>query len=155
MSTELKKYDSVITAKYLLALAADKGFILNVTKVQKMLYIAYGYFLAKYNRVLIDEAPKAWPYGPVFPRTRTKVDYSSIIHLDDPELLEISKDATIKEDFNKLIDKYYKYSAAQLSEWSHEKNSPWDRTTKDEGFDWNCPIPDEYIKEYFSSIDVI
>lgn len=41
-----KPYDSVLVANYLLALANEKGIILNTTKVQKLLYMAYGFLLA-------------------------------------------------------------------------------------------------------------
>ncbi len=132
----------------------DKRIVLNITKVQKLLFIAYGYCLAKHNRVILDERPKAWPYGPVFPKTRNKVDFSKVPTLDDIEFSEISQDDIVKEVFNMAIDKYSEYSASKLTSWSHMPGGPWDMTTKSEGFDWNNPIPDEYIKEYFSNIDV-
>ena len=31
----------------------------------------------------------------------------------------------------------------------------WDKTVKTPDFDWNDEIPDEYISEYFSNINVI
>lgn len=154
MANELKTYDSVIAAKYLLALAYKKGIILNVTKVQKMLFIAYGYFLAKHDHVFLSEAPKAWPYGPVFPRTRKKVDFGKIISTDDPTLTEIVQDSSVTEVFDRIIDKYSPYTASQLSDWSHMKGSPWDKTTKQSGFDWNYPIPNDFIKDYFLKVNV-
>jgi uncharacterized phage-associated protein len=44
---ETTKYDSVPVAKYLLALATEKGKNLNATQLQKLLFIAYGLFLQK------------------------------------------------------------------------------------------------------------
>ncbi len=153
MKTEPSIYDSVIVAKYLLALAYSKNKVLNVTKVQKLLYMAYGFFLSDKDRVLMSESPKAWPYGPVFPRTRKKVNYSDIIPLNSEELVEIKKDVDIVNFFNILIDKYSKYTASQLSEWSHAKDGPWDLTTKQKGFNWNTPIDNKLIKDYFSTIN--
>lgn len=146
-----KTYDSVIAARYLLAVAFSKGKILNVTKVQKLLYIAYGYFLAKKRRVLLDEKPRAWPYGPVFPKTREEVDYENVIPLDSDEFQDIKQDEAIKHFFDYLIDEYAKYTASQLSDWSHSEGSPWDRTTRQTNFKWNRAIPDEYISAYFST----
>ncbi|WP_375579851.1 type II toxin-antitoxin system antitoxin SocA domain-containing protein [Marivirga tractuosa] len=146
-------YDSVVAAKYLLATAYSKNKVLNVTKVQKLLYMAYGYFLSKKNRVLLTEKPKAWPYGPVFPRTRKKVNYSDIIDMDLEEFAEIKSDIEVNDFFNLLVDKYSKYSASQLSEWSHAEGGAWDMTVKQNGFDWNQPIADEHIIEYFKKID--
>lgn len=153
METKTTIYDSVLIAKYLLALAYSKGKVLNVTKVQKLLYMAYGFFLSDKNRVLISESPKAWPFGPVFPRTRKKVNYSDIISVDSLEFSEIKKDKEVTIFFNDLIDKYSKYTASQLSEWSHAENGPWDLTKKQKGFNWNMAIDNEVIKNYFSTIN--
>lgn len=145
-------YDSTLVAEYLLALGYSKKVVLNVTKVQKLLYMAYGYFLSKHNRILLTEPPKAWPYGPVFPRTRKHVDYSTILNVEDPKFSEIKEDKEVTEFLNILIDKYSKYTASQLSEWSHSEDGPWDLTRKQEGFKWNTPIPNEYIEKYFKTI---
>lgn len=154
MAENLKSYDSVKAAKYLLALAYSKGIVLNVTKVQKMLFIAYGYFLAAHNHQLLTEAPKAWPFGPVFPRTRKRIDFGKIVPLTDPDLADISEDEFVTNAFNNIIDKYADFTASQLSDWSHMKGSPWDKTTKQTGFDWNQTIPDNFIKDYFSEVNV-
>lgn len=150
-----QQYDSVIGAKLLLALAYQKDKILNVTKVQKMLYIIYGYFLAKENYIIFTETPKAWPYGPVFPRTRNKVDFDRVHKITDDDIQDIYKNSEIVDVFNKVIDKYAKFTASQLSDWSHMEGGAWDKTTKQVGFDWNKEIPNEYIKDYFSNISVI
>lgn len=153
MSISLNMYDSTLAAKFLLAIANKKGKILNVTKVQKLLYMAYGYFLAKKGRVIFDEKPKAWPYGPVFPKTRKKINYSEIIDSDSPEFESIKDDTDVVDLFELLVDKYSVYTASQLSEWSHAKNGPWDLATKQKGFDWNHQIPDELITPYFSNLN--
>ncbi len=146
-------YDSIIAAKYLLALAHQKGKILNVTKVQKLLFMAYGYFLSEKRKTILNETPKAWPYGPVFPNTRSYITYTDLITIDLPEFSDIKKDTEVTTFFNLLIDKYSKYSASQLSEWSHLKGGPWDITTKQKGFKWNNPISNELISNYFSEIN--
>ena len=154
MSAPLKTYDSVTAAKYLMALAFRKGIVLNVTKVQKMLFIAYGYFLSKYNHVLLKESPRAWPYGPVFPKTRKEIDFGKIIDVNDPDLKEIAQDELVTQAFERIIDKYSRYSASQLSDWSHMTGSPWHRTTQQRGFDWNHAIPNAFIKDYFLEVNV-
>lgn len=147
-----EKYDSVHTAKYLLAIAYSENIVLNVTKVQKLLYIAYGYFLSEKGRILLSEAPRAWPYGPVFPNTRKDVDFSKIIPLDSDEFVEIEKDKDVTEFFELLVKKYSKYTAFQLSEWSHAEGGPWDLITKRPNFNWDDPISDDLIKKYFSNL---
>lgn len=148
--TSMRTYDSVLVARYMLSLAFEKRIALNVTKVQKLLFMLYGFFLAKYNERIIDEAPKAWPYGPVFPNTRKKVDYGNILDSNDPCFSEIKADKPLNDMLNIIIDNYSSYTASQLSDWSHMKGSPWEITTKQEDFDWNTPISDDLIKAYFS-----
>lgn len=154
MNMELKTYDSVIAAKYLLALAYKKGIVLNVTKVQKILYIAYGYFLSKYEHPIVNEQPRAWPFGPVFPRTRKKVEYNIIIEVSNPIFDEIRQNEELTTKFDSIIDKYSPYSASQLSEWSHSVGSPWYQSTKLNGFNWNQAIPDLFIQSYFKEFNV-
>ena len=106
-------YDSTTVAKYLLALAYKKGIVLNVTKVQKLLFIVYDYFLAKHNQHLLDEPPKACPFGPVLPKPRKQVDNSKIIDTNDPELSEIPSGPVVTDALNRIIDKYSKFGPPQ------------------------------------------
>lgn len=67
------KYSSVVLAYYIVALMNQRGLEINMTKLQKLLYIAYGTYLAIKNQRLTNEHPQAWPYGPVFPTTRNRL----------------------------------------------------------------------------------
>lgn len=150
----MERYNSTILAKYITAYLNEKKADVNMTKIQKLTYIAYGLYLAVRNERLIDEHPQAWPYGPVFPTTRnklSKIDLNSI-SLQDEDLEEISSDADVKS----LIDLVYKtfgtWSAFELSEWSHKEGSPWEKTVSTHGFKWGKRIEDEPIEAYFKKI---
>jgi uncharacterized phage-associated protein len=143
------QFDSRLSAKYLLALAHGQGIILNVTKVQKLLYIAYGAILAEHGYSFMDEKAHAWPYGPVFPKTRKPEFFEKIHTEDDAEFEGIRQDAVVKATFLKVIERYAKFTAQKLSEWSHDDGGPWHQTTQLSGFKWNDVIPDELIKNYF------
>jgi uncharacterized phage-associated protein len=151
----MKSYDSILVAQYLLSLAREKKLNLNVTKVQKMLYIVFGYFLSQFDKKIIEESPRAWPFGPVFPRAQNKVDYTNILPINSPEFSEIKKDIELTKVLNEVLDKYSQYTASQLTEWSHQKGSPWSKTTEEIGFRWNTPIKEEYINEYFKNLNVL
>lgn len=142
------QYKSEVAANFLRALALQKGVNLNATQVQKLLYMAYGLFLAE-GRKIIDEQPKAWPFGPVFPRAQKKVNYNEPIDLASPELSQIIQDSPLKQMFINLIEKFGNITATKLSNWSHEIGGPWYQTTKKDGFNWNIPIDDELITSYF------
>lgn len=150
-----KTYDSILAAKYLMAIACSKGQCLNVTKVQKLLYIAYGTTLAQKNdHRLVSESPQAWPFGPVFPRTQKKIDYSLQYDLNNDMFSEIRNDIYVNNLFSKIIDEYSGFSAGKLSAWSHLEGSPWHKTTLQDGFKWGTPIPDDYISPYFKKFTI-
>ena len=92
------KYSSVVLAYYIVALMNQRGLEINMTKLQKLLYIAYGTYLAIKNQRLTNEHPQAWPYGPVFPTTRNRLLKKdlSLINLSIPELKDIQKDTEIQ-----------------------------------------------------------
>ena len=148
------KYDSVLMAKYIAAYLNDRKASVNITKVQKLLYIAYGTYLAIVGDRLVDEHPQAWPYGPVFPTTRNHLSKMNINLLDISNNIfsEISKDEDVKGMMNLIYNTFGNLTALSLSEWSHKKDSPWEKTTSKIGFKWGDQIDDEFIKEYFTEI---
>lgn len=115
----------------------------------------YGYYKAVRNHQITGERPQAWPFGPVFARVHRSVDYTVPLPLSDPCFVELEADADLKITLNSIIDKYAKYTASQLSGWSHMQGSPWERTTQSKDFKWSREIPDDYISEYFSSKAIV
>ncbi len=162
-TTEIKdyfRYKSIDVAKYLISLANEKRIAINMTKVQKLLYITYSVFLRVYSERLLDEHPQAWPYGPVFPTTRNKLsnqEFSSISKNDisDEELTRMDSDKQLRNVINFVFEKFGSWNAGQLSEWSHSNGSPWERTKNTKGFKWGTVISDSSILEYFSSIIIL
>jgi len=151
---ELCNYDSVVVAKYIIAIANRQRIPINMTKVQKLLYIAYGIYLAVRGKRLTNEHPQAWPYGPVFPTTRNKllkVDLYSI-NENDESLRQIKQDNDINSLLSLVFRTFGTWTAGQLTAWSHGDGTPWQRTVSSEGFDWGAQIPDEYIKSYFQHL---
>jgi len=142
--------NSVVLAKYIAAYANANGFVINMTKLQKLLYITYGLYLAVKGKRLTNEHPQAWPYGPVFPTTRNRL---LKVNLED---IKDEHDETITDEIKscvKLVFKTYGiYNGSYLSQWSHQFGSPWDQTVRTDGFTWGDRIPDEYIQEYFQNL---
>lgn len=162
MSIEIKdryKYRSVDIATYILAYANEERIYMNITKLQKLLYIVYGAYLYLSDGVrLIDEKPEAWQYGPVFPNVRTYFLNSNLTDIEkslisNSELEKIEKDETLDTIINATIDQFGDWNASQLSAWSHMEGSPWDKTTNKKSFSWNNNIiSDIDIYEYFSTL---
>lgn len=154
MIPDTYKYHSVDVAWAIIAYANSNKYYINMTKLQKLLYITYGTYLAVKNERLTDEHPQAWPYGPVFPTTRNKllsIEFDSISSTDSC-LEKINEDSEIQSLLKIVFRAFGSSNAASLSEWSHEVGSPWDRTVKQVGFKWGNRIPDDYIREYFNGI---
>lgn len=151
----MKTYDSVLLARYLVALAHGKGVVLNMTKLQKLLFILYGYYQATYGHRIATEHAQAWPYGPVFPKVHKQVDVTKPEPLNNPAFAQLAADTLLNQVLNQVIDKYSVYNASQLSGWSHMSGSPWERTTQTKDFKWSREIPDEFITEYFSSKSIV
>lgn len=148
------EYNSVLFAKYIIAVANERGVPINMTKTQKLLYIAYGIYYAVKGTRLLNEHPQAWPYGPVFPTTRNhllNINFYNIRKTDD-EFAQIREDGEINSLLNLVFNSFGDWTAGQLSEWSHSDGSPWEKTVNREDFSWGDRISDEDIKSYFSMI---
>jgi len=144
------KYRSIDVAKYIVATANDKRVVINMTKLQKLLYVVYGSYLRVHKCRLTDEHPKAWPYGPVFPRVREQlllVDFSTLT-----DEAGIGQDEDVAKIVSEAIDTFGKFNAMQLSGWSHQDGSPWYITTESKGFNWDDEINDMLIYDYFGGI---
>lgn len=153
------KYKSNDIALYIIAKANELRYGINVTKVQKLLYIIYGVYLRVYEDRLVDEHPQAWPYGPVFPNTREMI----LEDLNPNDLTfsmsnvkeEIKNDERFVGVANFVFDQFGTWNAGQLTEWTHRKNTPWSKTTDGEDFCWGDIIPDIYIFDFFSKLIIV
>lgn len=156
MINDTFKYRSTDVAMYIIAYANEHGFVINMTKLQKLLYIAYGTYLALTNERLTDENPQAWPYGPVFPTTRRQllnVAFETIT-FQNTNSVKLRDESELKGLIKLVFDTFGNYNAATLSAWSHQDGSPWSCTTHTDCFKWGDRISDDSIKDYFNRIIV-
>ncbi len=136
--------NSVEVAEKIRHIAASEFKLnLNMTQTQKLIYISYGIELARKKTRLTDEHPRAWPFGPVFPRVHGKVDFSRTP--TNPKSIPDDIAGLLRD----VIRAFGRTSATKLSEWSHSKGSPWDKAPKDK---WGEPLSDKDIFEYFSRL---
>lgn len=125
--------------------------LLNKTQMQKLMYMCYGQALVINDKPLFtDDKPKAWPFGPVFPRSYQRYTENVPSNLTEDEKSMFIKDIGILKMIAETVSKHCRKTATVLSDWSHEINGPWYQTVfKEEGTKWNRVIPDETIKTYF------
>ena len=60
-------YSASVIAYAFVQKGIEEGKFVTQMKLQKMVYFAHGYHLARYNEPLIREEFEAWKFGPVVP----------------------------------------------------------------------------------------
>lgn len=141
-------FESLDVAAYIAQECTQHGFRYNNTKIQKLLYSAYGIMLAwKDGERLCDEHPRLWPYGPVFPKVFKYINKGGNIATYSYNFKENASEDE-KTVIETALNKYGRFTAKALSQWSHNPLSAWSRV-KEEGAGWNSFIPDDYIEKYF------
>lgn len=151
-------------ANYFLSLAEKKNQTLSPMKLQKLVYFAHGWHLALTGKPLIDEMVEAWSYGPVIPSlyqefkhfgsgsiTSQAKDYRFIDGKIQFETPEIPINDPVIPLLDRIWDIYGKFTAIQLSNLTHEKGTPWDKTRNGETPN-NTDIPNNSIQEYFHTL---
>lgn len=143
-------FDSNDVMAYILGVCEKNDIPWNATKAQKLMYCCYGTILAAFDEKLTEETPQAWQYGPVFPRTFNGLRKGKIEAGNDHGFSQ-----NCDQKWLPLIDQtvrtFGKFSASQLSTWSHEPGSPWARATRN-GAELLVQIPSQYIKDYFEKM---
>lgn len=127
--------------------------LLNKTQMQKLLFMCYGQALAMTDEPLfVDDTPKAWPFGPVFPRSYRRYEEHIPSDLSNSDKARFSATPKILKMIAQTVADFCHMSAVRLSDWSHAVNGPWYQTvfTK-EGVAWNREIDQNLIKEFFSN----
>lgn len=133
----------------------NQKIVINNTQVNKMLFMCYGTYLVlvqEENR-LFEEHPKAWPFGPVFPKVyKTFGQYEMPITIPNEKVALFNANALAMRICRIIVERYSHTSAYDLSMWSHQEGAPWYTTVytdNDAPIEWNKEIKDEIIKEYF------
>jgi len=168
--------NALAVANYLIKHAESKGERMSPMKLQKLVYYANGWYLAIKDEPLIDEQVEAWSYGPVIRSlyrefrgygNRDIVDVGIQIRRCrgadgtwTSEAFAPILNPAKQQDFfaTKLVEKvwdiYSPYSAVQLSNKTHEPNTPWRRVYDREGGKLlkGTDIPTDMIRDYFKGL---
>jgi uncharacterized phage-associated protein len=140
---------------------ADRHTIVSPMKIQKLAYLAHGYFLAETGQPLLDELFEAWKFGPVLPSLYHECkkfgqgsindyihDYDFATGRSLPAPMPDDKIANEIVEFVWSI--YGKMNALDLSDWTHARGGPWDKTTHGgTNIPRNQIIPNALITAYF------
>ncbi len=145
--------DSKDFAKLVLTEARKKSKNLNLTQLQKIIYICDGVLLARFDLNLIDENCQVWDYGPVYPRVYkwfSKQDANNIdLTISQSGNDFVNTNSNIKDVIDAVLDKFGDMSAASLSNWSHKSGGPWDIARNTTGM--YSQISKDVMKLFFKS----
>lgn len=123
---------------------------LTQMKVIKLLYFAYGRFLAATRNRLFSSPIVHFPYGPLITEVHDRFNGQRVLDIDKPDKEAIndynlvSQDREIVELLSKVNEDYINYNAARLSKQTHRPGSPWDLTPD------RAVIKDQLIFDTFS-----
>ncbi|CAC9644138.1 Panacea domain-containing protein [bacterium endosymbiont of Bathymodiolus sp. 5 South] len=143
-------YSVITIANKFIDLAKNEN--LTNMQLQKMVYIAHGFNLALRGTKLYYEDTRAWNFGPVVPELYEKLqiygsnkvtDKISISNVGEEELDDYSS-----EIINAVYDNYKKYNGIQLSNLTHQANTPWSKSWKNNKYG---VIPADDICEFYKN----
>lgn len=129
-------------------------------KLEKLVYLCYAEYLIQEKEKLFVDNIYAFKFGPVVETVYEKYKQFGNEELDDTNLVSnnnIMEMPTVSRILfarmglkkmlyiDKTIEKYGKYTASQLVEITHKKDTPWDKTFIGENY---TPIDDKTILKY-------
>lgn len=130
-------------ANFFLDRAEEEGISLTQLKLMKLVYIAYGWYLAITGEKLFIENIQAWKHGPVIPSLyhefkhfgsqpiegrATSFDWESL----DTSIPRIPQsDETTLNVLSLVWDVYKRFTGSALVRKTHEEGSPWAKAYKE------------------------
>lgn len=146
--TDFMSISSIDFATYLSMRARREGKFVNVTKIQKWLYICYGLHLATTGETLFDERPIHMQFGPFFSSVHLVQkeydnDFSSL-----EKRLTYADFSQYDEIINTTIEYFGDLTASSLVDWTHEEGKAWEKADK------FMPLDLENIRRDFMEIIV-
>lgn len=136
----------------------DEGKFVTQMKLQKLVYFAQGYHLAKYNTPLIKEDFQAWKFGPVVPEIYEDfklygsklITNTSSFRPSDTDTSRVVLDSAALDSIKYTWDVLKDFSAMALSNWTHQASSPWSNVY--DPAERATPISNDDIKNYFERL---
>lgn len=133
----MPSYPPTALANFFLAADSEEQYGVTQMKLQKLVYLAYGWHLAQSDGRdrISNEPPQAWQFGPVFPSLyRSSAKYGAaqihepLVVLRGEELftpyVPYSDQWTLRT-LSKVWKKYRSVSAIRLMALTHQKDTPW------------------------------
>lgn len=142
-------YSAESVANAFLDSARRDGKFLTNMQLQKLVYIAHGYSLAKLGKPLFHNNIHAFEWGPVIPnlyKTLRQYGAGEVTNYVPTGEAPIAAESDEMEIINEVWHDYKEFSGLALSDLTHRQGSPWSETWRTNQFG---VISDELIAEYY------
>lgn len=157
-------YDALAVANAFIDLAKESGEEITHLKLQKLIYIAYGWYFVNFDIPLIKERVEAWKYGPVIRSVYDEfktcgrnpiTDYGTVVNVletfgSDKIILDTPKieDPEALEFIGEIWNVFGSYNGYELANSTHKEGTPWYQA-KEKNLDI---VPDDFIKNYYKKM---
>lgn len=149
-------YSSIAIANTFLSLGDKDGKKLSNMQLQKLVFIAQGYYAAiTKGQQLYYHDTYAWQWGPVVPKLYKKLQkfgngtVSEKIEDETGELAELRPEDNGFAIVRAVWNAYKNRTAAELSALTHKPDTPWSLTWSKKQFD---KIPLSFMSDYYSKL---
>ncbi|MBO6085897.1 MAG: DUF4065 domain-containing protein [Acetobacter sp.] len=119
-------YSSFVVANEFIRLAQKNGGLTHM-QLQKLIYFAHVESLRKYGQPLVKGVFQAWTYGPVDISVYLEFRGSGKEKISEIKNVSDQIDSNSKAIIKEVYVRYGQMSAWQLSEMTHDENSPFGR----------------------------
>ena len=145
-------FSAVEIANAFIELANSNGVKMSNMQLQKLVYIAFGYFAALMNKRLFDDDIEAWYFGPVIPNLYHRLKKYGLDVITQPisTETEVDTDSSEWKIVEAVWESYDKYTAEELSNLTHQEGTPWSNVYK-EGAK-HIKIPFHLIRQYYEHL---
>lgn len=136
-----------------------QGAGIDHMKLQKLVYYAYGWWLAYEPDPLLVEGPELWKHGPVFASLYATLAPKRSTRITEPQKsVPFSEPPIVPDDdarTNDLIDwiwgRYGQYGSFTLSDMTHAPGTPWQIEAERNSYrvSRHHKIPNQLIAECF------
>lgn len=138
-------------AEWFIHRAHQDGEYLSQMKLQKLVYIAHGWSLALRSKPLVSGEFQAWKWGPVMPSLYKRFAMFGSGPIDVDALLPPKG---FDREESALLEKiwlvYRRYTASQLSDMTHRRDTPWSEAYNPEVR--GAVIRNDAIREHYSGL---
>lgn len=145
-------YPALQIANKLIEKGVDEQNLLTHLKLQKAIYLAQGFYLAKTGQPLINEFFEAWKLGPVVRSVYHEYKDFGGKQIDrltpGVALGNIEANELAKSSIDNAWHIAKSLDAITLSNWTHAENSPWDNAVKSS----SVYISNSELEQYFQKI---